>query len=316
MERGWDRIHSFRSVSIPEAESFVRTADPAARVSAIQPLTAGLRNTNYRIDLVAGQPLVLRFYTADPSACAREAAILAAIAGRVPVPLIRHFAPTAEPPFSLFDWLEGSPLDQVLADAGPGDAREIARVCGSALAAIHALHFAAPGFLGPDVAVASPMPAWAPTMLSILAIAAPRLGEELAAGVRRVVESDAPAVEAVWSDAVLVHADFKPWNLLGRAPGAPLPFELTGVLDWEFSCAGCRLIDFGTFLRDESRRPEGFGDAFAGGYLAGGGSLPSDWRRLALLVDLVSVLQLANRHAGRGSDDLRRLLRESLDQLG
>jgi len=277
------------------------------------------------VDLDGGPSLVLRMYTADPSACGREAAILAAFAGRVPVSQVFHAEPSAEPPFSLMGWLEGTPLDRILADAEPDDAREIALVCGSALATIHSIRFDGPGFLDPNLAVATPMSAWTSAMLSTLADAEARLGDALSHRVRRAVKEDAQAVEAVWSQAVLVHADYKPWNLLGRVDGAPQrrlrppgapTFELTGILDWEFSCAGCRLIDFGTFLRDEPRRPEGFGDAFASGYVAGGGSLPHDWRRLMLLVDLVSLLQMASRSSGQALDDLRRLIGDTIDALG
>jgi fructokinase len=318
MERGWDRIHSFRLVSRAEAEGFVRLALPSAKVARVEPLTAGLRNTNYRVELVEGCTLVLRMYTADPSACARESAILAALEGRVPVPRVLLSGPTAEPPFSLLQWLEGTTLDRILADAEPGDALEIARVCGSALAAIHALHFAAPGFFGPDLAIASPMPDWDAAVLSALEAAEPHLGAQLAGALRRTVESNARAVHGVWSEAALVHADFKPWNLLYavEADGVPATYRLTGVIDWEFACAGCRLIDFGTFLRDEAgHAAEHFAEAFVEGYETGGASLPADWRRLTLLVDLLSLVQMSVWATGRGLQDIVRLLTDSERRL-
>ncbi len=314
MERGWDRAHPFRSLSLTDAERFARIVEPAARVSAVVPLTAGLRNSNHRIDLADGERLVLRRYTADPSACAREAALLRVLAGHVPVPGVLLSDPSAEPPFSILEWLEGAPLDEALGSAALNGerAREIAFACGFGLAAIHSIRFPAPGFFGPDLTVETRMPSWAPAVLETLALVEDRIGADLAAGVREAVESNGASVAAVWSEAVLVHADFKPWNLLGRARGEPPVFALTGVLDWEFACSGCRLIDFGTFLRDERSRAAGFGDAFASGYVAGGGSLPDDWRRLATFVDLLSLLQLASHHAGRGLDDVRRLVGQAL----
>ena len=154
------------------------------------------------------------------------------------------------------------------------------------------------------------------------------LGLELAARVRETVESNAGRVEAVWSDAVLVHADYKPWNLLVReeasgsaGPDAAAPrasgaapanraaaWHLAGVLDWEFACAGCRLIDFATFLRDEEARPAGYGDAFASAYVAAGGMLPDDWRRLTRLVDLLNLTQLLQSGDPQTTADLRRLV--------
>jgi Ser/Thr protein kinase RdoA (MazF antagonist) len=319
VERGWERAYPFRALAIPEAESLVRRVRPDLRVFALEPLAAGLRNSNFRVEVASGAPFVLRLYTADPSACMRECAILALLADRLPVPRVLGCEPTASPPVALFEWLDGTPLDEILRDADAETAREVAFACGSALASIQALRFDAPGFLGPDLNVAVPMPDWAPTVLSMAEAVETRLGNELVTMVRRAVEANAHVVELVWTDAVLVHADYKPWNLLGRfaggdagANGGPAPFELTGILDWEFSCAGCRLIDFGTFLRDERNRPTGFGAAFAAGYAAVGGSLPADWRRLTPLVDLLSLLQLASRSNGAALGDLRRLIEESL----
>ena len=328
MERGWERAYSFRRVSQAEAEGFVRLALHSAKVARVEPLTAGLRNTNYRVELVEGRALVLRMYTADPSACARESAILAALAGRVPVPRVLHSEPSADPPFSLFDWIEGKPLDGLLAEiraSSSGSERahghaapQIAFACGSALAAIHALRFPNPGFFGPDLAVAMPMPDWDAAVLSALEAAEPRLGPRLAGALRRTVESNARAVHGVWSEAALVHADFKPWNLLYAvdADGAAATYRLAGVVDWEFACAGCRLIDFGTFLRDEARHAAGgFTEAFVDGYEAAGASLPPDWRRLTLLVDLLSLVQMSAWARGRGLQDIVRLLTESERRL-
>ena len=161
--------------------------------------------------------------------------------------------------------------------------------------------------------IVRPMPAWDAAILA--ALTGPpeeRLGPELSNGVRSTVDSNAQAVERIWREAVLVHADYKPWNLLvGRAGGQTAraaKWIVTGILDWEFACAGCRLIDFATFLRDEADRPPGFADAFAAAYVEAGGSLPTDWRRLTRLVDLLNLLQLLAWADDRAAVELRRLV--------
>jgi len=324
-------------------DRLVARALPGERVVSSRPLTEGLRNTNYRLELGGGAAAVLRLYLADPEACGREAAILAAMAERLPVPRVLHSDATATPPFALLEWLDGLPLHEVLDAADAATVLDLAEVCGFALAQVHSMRFPAPGFFDRAMRVDRPMPAWAPTVLATLAgPAETRLGPELSVGVRRAVESNASLVDAVWSEAVLVHADYKPWNLLvGRAakartepgpaaapgfgpvPTGPAPglgatrtsgaavWQLTGVLDWEFACAGCRLIDFATFLRDEAVRPAGFAGAFADAYRAGGGSLPPEWRRLTRMVDLLNLLQLLDPLQpldSRGTEDLRGLV--------
>jgi Ser/Thr protein kinase RdoA (MazF antagonist) len=333
MERGWERRHPFVELPLAELKRLVARAMPGSDVVAARPLTAGLRNTNYRIELAGGMAAVLRLYVADREACGREAAVLAAMAGLVPAPRVLYSDAMADPPFALLEWLDGMPLHEVLDVADSAAALDLAGVCGAALATIHSVRFAAPGFLGPGLRAVRPMPSWAPTVVETLnGPIAERLGPELAAGVRETVRSNADRVEAVWSEAVLVHADYKPWNLLVRretptsapAPGAAAPPEasapdprlgaavsgwhLTGILDWEFACAGCKLIDFATFLRDEEARPAGFGDAFAAAYLAAGATLPNDWRGLARLVDLLNLVQLLESGDPQTTEDLRRLV--------
>jgi aminoglycoside phosphotransferase (APT) family kinase protein len=84
-------------------------------------------------------------------------------------------------------------------------------------------------------------------------------------------------------DARLQHADYKSWNLLVRDG------RIAAVLDWEFAFAGPRLNDIGIFLRYSERQPPAFEERFVRGYLAAGGQLPPDWRRLARLQDLISL---------------------------
>jgi aminoglycoside phosphotransferase (APT) family kinase protein len=312
MERGWDRTHTFRRLDAERIEALTRSALPGRRVREAVPLTSGLRNTNYRLSFDDGSAAVLRLYEADPSACARETAILRSLAGRIPVPAVLYGEPEAEVPFALLEWLDGEPLDRVLARVDAATALRIAADCGAALAAIHETRFDASGFLGPDLAVRRAMPAWAEAMADEVARAAEHLGSGLAHELASLVSAREHYVEPVWAaEPVLVHADFKPWNLLSGSS-----HDLTGVLDWEFACSGCRLIDFGTFLRDLGSRPAGYGEAFAGAYVSAGGVLPPEWPRLTLLVDLLSLVQMASGRAGRALVDLRTLISGTLEEAG
>jgi Ser/Thr protein kinase RdoA (MazF antagonist) len=335
MERGRERAHPFVELSAGELDGFVGRALPGARVVAAFPLRSGLRNTNYRLDFAGGRSAVLRLYVADPEVCAREAAVLAAVAGRLPAPRVLHSDAAAQPPFALLGWLDGQPLDEVLVRADAATAVEIATGCGATLSRIHEIHFPAAGFFGSDLSVIRPMPAWATAVLEALTGRVEgRLGPALSDRVRATVDSNASAVESVWSGAVLVHADFRASNLLVREGADPsdVPrlrsgrdaayrstesaagrWRLAGILDWEFACAGCKLIDFSAFLRNDGSRPPGFNDAFAAAYLAAGGALPADWRRLTGLVDLLNLLQLLAWADNLAATELRRLVTETVD---
>ena len=315
MERRWERAHDFLELPAAAIEARVRAVYPAARLQDAQPLIGGLLNTNYRLTIVGGpSPLALRLYVADPAACAREAAVLTHVAGRVPAPRVLGMDTAANPPFALLEWLEGEPLDEALRDGDAGTALDLAAACGTVLAEIHETRFPAPGFLGPDLGVERPMPHWAPAVQAALdGPVGGSLGPELAARVRCAVQSSADEVEPIWSEAALAHADFKPWNLLARQEAGV--WHICGVLDWEFACAASPLLDFAIFLRDERARPAGFGDSFAAAYLAAGGRLPEGWRRFARLIDLLNLMQLLLSPGEQRTEDLRRLVDDTLDSF-
>ena len=191
---------------------------PGARVVAAPPLTSGLRNTNYRLDLAGGDVVgtpPLRGGSGgvrprggrprgDGRPSAGAAGALLGCLGRAAVRAARS------------GWTDGR-WTRSWAAADAATAAEIAAACGAVLARIHEIHFPTAGFLGPQMSVIRPMPAWGPAVLKALdGRVEERLGPELSDRVRATVDSNARAVEPAWSEAVLVHADFRASNLLVR----------------------------------------------------------------------------------------------------
>lgn len=72
---------------------------------------------------------------------------------------------------------------------------------------------------------------------------------------------------------------------------------VAAVLDWEFVHAGAGLLDLSILLRNMVLLPEARAAAFERGvergYRAGGGWLPTDWRWLAEVFDLINLVQFA-----------------------
>jgi hypothetical protein len=148
VERNWERARPFAELSIEDLEGRVGAFFPGARVLLAERQTRGLRNSNYRLTVAgAPSPLAFRLYVADPSACSREAAVLAEVRDRAPVPRVFATDTAADPPFALADWIEGEPLDDVLRDCDAATELQLATACGTVLAAIHQTRFAASGFL-------------------------------------------------------------------------------------------------------------------------------------------------------------------------
>ncbi|MGH2353027.1 MAG: phosphotransferase family protein, partial [Chloroflexota bacterium] len=152
------------------------------------------------------------------------------------------------------------------------------------------------------------------------------LGDDLVGRLRRLVTAQAPRLASLPGACTLVHADYKPWNLLVRLrgpAGAARPaggagadgWEVTAVLDWEFAFAGPPLVDVAIFLRHAAELPPEYARGFLAGYAARGGRLPEDWPARAKLLDLLNLCSMLDQPGGGAARarDIRRLIRATVD---
>jgi len=265
-------------------------AAPAARLAGWAPLAGGLANTTCRLDLERGEPLVLRVYRRDPTACARELSLFGRLPAEVPLPPLRYAAPEHDPPFAVFALVPGQRLELALRDA-PAAAPALGAVVGRALAAIHGVRLPALGFLDAALEVPEPFAGLRPPVAGYFAQllggrAGERLGEALLGRARDWISAELPRLDALDPSPRLCHSDFKPTNLL--VDHGSDGWRLTAVLDWEFSFAFTPLGDVGQLLRHPT--PPGFEQAFVTAYRAAGGELPPGWRTTVRLLDLLNLL--------------------------
>jgi aminoglycoside phosphotransferase (APT) family kinase protein len=322
VQQGWERSVPFLHLDRPELEARLRQAMPDARVLAFEPIAQGLRNSSYRVVVAGrGRPVVARFFTADPTACRKEAALAQLLDSRVPIPRVLGTNANGDPPLTVSEWIDGEPLDAWLLTAAPEDARDAARSAGRVLAGIHAIAFPGPGFLGPDLQIVEPFETggvgWASYVRMFLVErgVARLLGDDVSGRLLPFVERQAPRLDALTDAPRLVHADFKPPNLLvGRGEDG---WGVTGVLDWEFALSGPSLLDVGLFLRFEHLFPAAYRAGFVEGYTAAGGELPDDWHDLARLLDLLNMCSLLAQTGDRGTivGDVRKLILGTIRQL-
>src|SRR5262249_20290991 len=106
-----------------------------------------------------------------------------------------------------------------------------------------------------------------------------------------LMRSAADELEGLRDEARLAHGDFNGPNLIVRNEDGR--WRVAAVIDWEVAVSSTPLMDLGNFLR------HGDVPGFIEGYRAAGGGLPADWRRLAQLVDVAALAQLASQ----GRDD-------------
>ncbi|MHB8575686.1 MAG: phosphotransferase family protein [Dehalococcoidia bacterium] len=159
IESGWTRREPFVQLAPERIASLLAPVFGARIIESIQPLSGGLANTNYRVQ-VAGtaRPVVLRLYTRDRHACARDVALFELVAGGVPTPELL-FADTAGDrfahPYAIMTWIDGPPLAEALA-AEPGAAFDLGQAAGAALPAIGSHRFEQPGEFASDLSVLPP----------------------------------------------------------------------------------------------------------------------------------------------------------------
>ncbi len=322
----WGRREPLVALTPEEARALLEVALPDRAIIAMAPLATGLVNTNYRIELDgASSPVVLRIYTRDPAACAREARLLQLVAGAVPTPTVLYADPDAARfrlPWMLVSWVEGVPLPEALVSLAPDETPALAAALGEAAAAIGAFTFDMPGFFAPDLTIAEPLGAPAHMTSGLLRhlLFEGRAGERLGAGLTerlwRVVETHSAELDALAGRVSLVHADFRDSNLLVAREGGA--WRVTGVLDWEFAFAGPSLFDLGQLLRREATLlPPGFAAEVVAAYRARGGFAPPGWRRMTLLMDLMNLCGFADSPTPRAAmqADVRSLIEATVARL-
>jgi aminoglycoside phosphotransferase (APT) family kinase protein len=265
---------------------------------------------------------VLRLYTRDPDTCRNEVELYGLVRERVPVPSILYVELDSAPfgfPYTLSTWSEATPFTELLAQTSAGALESAWYSAGATLAAIHSFTFPSAGFFGAGLTIAEPFTAGPDGFLGYLrrclfeGLGAERLGPDLTARLWAFAQAQAPRLEPLASHSALIHADYKAQNLLVASHGDA--WRIAAVLDWEFAFAGAPLFDLGILLRHDRTLAPGTADAVARGYVEDGGTLPSGWRDLARLVDLMNLCGFLDQPGDRPAiiADATRLITETME---
>lgn len=282
VEARWER-----SIPLPEltpaflAEHLAPWPELAGRSWSV--LSGGLRSLNLR-----SADLVLRIALDGRGSLQKERALLELARGFVRVPRVLGASARA----LLLEHVPHAPLPAT-AEAG--------RQAGRAAARIHTHAFPRAGMLDARLQVVEPcetswsgLRGWAEQLLG--AQAGARLGPERVQAIERVWAEHEAALLAECAAPVLVHADFKPTNVKWLPDEADVL-----VLDWEFAWAGPALFDVGQLLRWQP--PEPFVAGVEQGLREGQAQLPSEWRRLAELLDLFNLVGFLDHAEDRPQRD-------------
>jgi Ser/Thr protein kinase RdoA (MazF antagonist) len=301
MERREDIV----SLKLTQAAELAAACVPGARVLSCAPLPGGKSNTNYRVQLQDGRRVVLRLYTRNPAAGAKEVALAAMLADDLPVAAaLGQCAPGVAGvsfPCALFEYKPGTLLSAI----SPGYA--VGRSVGSVLARIGEHRFGHPGDLRAVREPHGAVTAWKgapplyvepwefgedPSMGFVRwCVYETRAGERLGLVLSKRLLDFAQACSERWpglrAEARLTHGDFNPTNLLIEGD------HVSAVVDWEWAHSGTPLADLANLLREREDffLPPAFVDGVLQGLADGGVHLSYDWREQAAWLDLLSACE-------------------------
>ncbi|KIL40944.1 aminoglycoside phosphotransferase [Gordoniibacillus kamchatkensis] len=318
MKENWERAEAPVTLELPEIAELVAPLFRGKRVTAAERIGIGLSNSNYKLELEGmREPYVLRLYRGDENVAAKERDIARLLRGTVPVPdiLYADWSRTRyKSPWAVVEWREGALLRDVIRSGNAEQIASAAASAGAVLARIHSYRFPAPGFFGPNLSIAHPFAMDADNFLSFMehslfeAQSGVWLGEELKQAVWSMCRRCSPLISQREEPPVLVHSDFNGLNILVRCDSSGC--SVSAVLDWEFAFAGSGLVDIANMLRYEPR-DSALERHFIRAYIEHGGTLPSNWRLLSKLDDLIALCDMLNGSMAQTPNrinDLRRLI--------
>jgi aminoglycoside phosphotransferase (APT) family kinase protein len=311
MDDCWERSLPFVELDLDTASHLIHTCDPGLTVEGITPLHEGCRASVYCIRVQGGTRFLLKLFSTEDEPWKKERRLCQLLQEDVLMPQLYGAGKdnVLGGSFALYGFVPGMSLRHALqAGVRPGD--ELLERIGHVAATIHRHACDTVGFLDADLRVQQALPpvrTWYTMFLGPRAQG--RLGQELTARVRAVVEAGEVQLVAVDVAPTLVHGDLRPTNIMVNDQ------QLSGIVDWEFAMAGHPLADVGQFFRYQ----EDFGmrerQAFERGYNSVPGMcLPPGWEHTGKLCDLANLLQMidAEGEHPRKDADLKRLIERTV----
>jgi aminoglycoside phosphotransferase (APT) family kinase protein len=306
MRESWERKAPWLHINIDSLTELIQPVFKGSRVLTAQPTQGGLANTNYKLELSnVTNPILLRIFSRNNGAARKEFTINQLVKTRVVVPEYFYFADSNSitgHPYALMEWIDGQMLDSMV-QANTEDISIIAESVGCVLADIHSFKFEQAGFFDDALNVAQPISIDGEGFLAFVhkdlidGNGHKHLGDELTRQfwdfcnqhVYLLDELDYSCLGA----PCLVHSDFGGTNiLLSRSVNS---WVIGGVIDWEFAYSGLPLADIGHILRPPLGSLPGWEESFIQGYVGNGGIIPSEWKRISKLLDLMAWVDFLNR---------------------
>jgi Ser/Thr protein kinase RdoA (MazF antagonist) len=292
----WEKASTHYSLQAGTIEKMVKLAYPNKTLLAYEQLSGGCANINTKIYVKNEQnPLILRIYLRDQDACYREKKLGHLLREEIPIPQTYYIGEIDSYCFAITEYMQGISLRELLLGPIEHNVGSIMRKVGNMLAKITSHEFIKSGFFNKDLDVFESendfVLRFLKDCLNDLHVSS-ILSAQIISKISLCLDKYVYVFQDL-NDHNLVHGDFDPSNILvDQIEGS---WEVTGVLDWEFSFAGSVLWDVANMLRYAHHMQPTFQDAFLDGLINGGIHLPKDWHIKVQLLNLLSLLDILRR---------------------
>ncbi|BCA96398.1 hypothetical protein TUM19329_27590 [Legionella antarctica] len=316
----WEKVDKQIQLPVKTIESMVKMAFPNKKMYSYKIISGGCANLNIQINLEADNtPYILRVYLRDKGAAYREKNFGLLLKKTIPIPQVYFIGDYEVYRFAITEYIHGITLRDLLLGNQSYDLNSIMFSVGQILSIIQTNRFDSAGFFNKELMVAeittkdSLLQYDQESLNHTLVIQA--LGNEVITKIKLHIDHFKLYIPDD-HDNHLVHGDFDPANILVDIKNGQ--WEITGILDWEFSFSGSPLWDVANMLRYAHRMPVQFEESFLKG-LQEGYALPTDFHISINLLNLSSLLDcLARCSYGPHSNqcnDIRALINFFIKQL-
>lgn len=288
------------TLALPETTIYkmVQMAFPEKNLSSYEIISEGCANFNIKIHLNDDSTsYISRIYLRDKDAAHREKNLGVLLKDKIPIPLSFYLGEVDGYTFAITKFFPGIQLRNFLLNDTPCDTNTVMYNAGRMLAKIISYNFPEPGFFDKELNVISGSTSNEKLLEHIVACLSNQnviavLGSET---IQRAINyiDQSKHLFPDESERYLVHGDFDPANILVNKINNE--WEISGILDWEFSFSGSYLWDVANMLRYAHKMPSEFQDAFIRGLNEGGVQLPENWSPTIDLMNLTSLLDCLKR---------------------
>lgn len=293
----WERADTQHMLPDGIVPKMVATAYSDKKIKSYQVIPGGCANINIKFQLEGNEkPQILRIYLRDKGSVYREQKIGDLLKNEVPAPRINNIGNIDGYCFAIADFMPGKSLRDLLLEDKSFDICKMMYKIGILLAKIAHHKFAKAGFFDQNLQLITPITRESYINFGNECLRDTIITSQMTSATRSKINYYLEKFSYLFPDKNennLVHADFDPANIFVNKVGDN--WEVSGVLDWEFSFSGSILHDVANMLRYAHQMLPCFQDEFLTGLRSGGIILPETWRATVYMLNLLSLLDCLKR---------------------